>query len=99
MKETHSQEEVLTTKTIMIQQIKEFTTTFQPDMKPNIKADMTFSATDITALCQNYGQVSALALPDPPSCYAVGRGIEAAIVGEKSTIFLEANLARNQSCL
>ena len=62
---TGSQEEVLTMKANTSNQVKELTTTFPPNiLKPNTEADMIFSAlADISAACQNYGQVSSLDMP------------------------------------
>ena len=61
---TSSQEEVLKGKANLIMQVKELNTAYQPDMlKPSTRADIIFSAsTDVMAVFQKYGQVSA---PDP----------------------------------
>ena len=84
---------VLMMKMITVQQAKELTTPFQPDMlKPNTEANVVFSAlADLTAMCQNYGHVYELkSLPDPPNCYITGNGVEVAAVGVKSTAILQA---------
>ena len=54
-----NKEDVLMMKSNTINQVKELTTPFQPDMlEPNAKADLAFSVTtDITAACQHYGKV------------------------------------------
>ena len=54
-------------KTTIIKQVKELTATFQPDvLKPNTEADIEFiMSADITAMCQNYGQVRIRGSPDP----------------------------------
>ena len=53
-------------KTNTVQQVKELLTPFQQDMlKPNTESDLVFSAlADMTAMCQNYGQVFASGLLD-----------------------------------
>ena len=97
---TGSQEEVLLMKNSVVKQVKELTTTFPPDMlKPSAEADTIFSAlADVTTACQNYGQLSALGSPDPLKCYATGKGIEVALVGEVSTAVLQAVNFKGQPC-
>ena len=83
---------VLIMKTNTVHQVKELTTPFQPDtLKPNTEADMAFSAlADLTAMCQSYGQVFAPGSPDPSKCHTTGKGLEVAVVGEKSKAILHA---------
>ena len=83
---------VLMMKTNTVHQVKELTTPFQADtLKPNTQADMVFSAlADLTATCQSYGQVFSTGLPDPSKCHTTGKGLEVAVVGEKSTAILHA---------
>ena len=97
---TGSQEEVLLMKSSVVKQVKELTTTFPLDMlNPSTEADMIFSAlADVATECKNYGQVSALDLPDPSKCYITGKGIEAAVVGEMSTAVLQAINFKGQPC-
>ena len=70
-------------KSTTVRQVKELTTTFQPDMlEPNTEADMIFSAlADLTAECQNYGKVYAVGPPDPSKCHATGKGVDTAVLG------------------
>ena len=84
--------DVLMMKANTVRQVKELTTPFQPDfLEPNTKADIVFSApADMTAVCQNYGQVFPAGFPDPSKCHIAGKGAEAAVVGEKSTANLQA---------
>ena len=84
---TGSQEEVLSMKSSVVKQVKELTTTFPPDMlKTSTEADVIFSALeDVATACQNFGLVSAPGSPDPLKCHVIGKGIEAAVVGEMST--------------
>ncbi len=91
--------DVLVVKTTITKQIKEITTTFKQDsLKPNTKADMTFLTANLTAICQNYGQVSALSLPYPSKCYATGNAVREALVEERSTVLLHAINFNDQPC-
>ena len=89
---TGNENDVLMMKMNTVQQVKELTTPFERDMlKPNTEADMVFSAlADMTAMCQNYGQVYESGLPDPSNCHITGNGVEVAAVGVKSTVILQA---------
>ena len=88
---TGNENYVLMMKMNTVQQVKELTTPFQPDMlKPNTEADMVFSIlTDMTAMCQNYGQICEPGSPDPSNCHITGNGVEVAAVGVKSTPILQ----------
>ena len=98
---TDSQGEVLMMKTNIMNRVKELTSSFQPDvLKTNEEADMKFSAPqDMIAKCQNYGQVFLPGSPDPSKCQATGRGLEVAVVGEKSTAFLQAIDFNGEPCM
>ena len=89
---TGNESNVLMMKANTVQQVKELTTPFQQDMlKPNTEADMIFSAlADMTAMCQDYGQVLSLGSLDPSNCQVTGKGVEAAKVMETSTVILQA---------
>ena len=73
---TGNESDVLMMKANTVQQVKELTTPFQQDMlKPNTEADMIFSAlADITAMCQDYGQVISPDLLDSSNCQVTGKG-------------------------
>ena len=89
---TGNESNVLMMKANTVQQVKELTTPFQQDvLKPNTEADMIFSAlADMTAMCQNYGQVISPGSLDPSNCQVAGKGVEAAKVMETSTVLLQA---------
>ncbi len=40
--------------------------------------------------CQEYGKISSHDSPDPLQCHATGKGLEVAVVGEKSTVIFQA---------
>lgn len=56
-------------------------------LEPCQEADLAFSTADDTH--RKYGQLTCPTLPDPSKCHATGSGLETAIMGEKSTAFLE----------
>ncbi len=89
---TGSQGEVLKMKTTMVKQVKELTTPFRPHLlKPNTEADITFSTSlDVTVQCQQYGKIFSPGSLDPSRCHATGKGLEVAVVGEKSSALLQA---------
>ena len=91
---------VLMMKTNTVHKVKELNTPFQPDtLKPNTEADMVFSALeDLTAMCQSYGQVFSSGSPDPSKCHTTGKGLEVAVVGEKSTAILHAVSYEGKPC-
>ena len=89
---TGNESDVLMMKANTLQQVKELNTPFQQDMLiPNTVADMIFSAlADMTAMCQDYGQVFSPGSLDPSNCQVTGKGVEAAKVMETSTVILQA---------
>ena len=98
--ETESQGDVLTMKRNILKQVKELTTPFQLHiLKPITEADMRFSSsTDVTTACNNYGKVYAPGDLDPSQCQATGKGLEIAVVGEKSTTILQTINFSGEPC-
>ena len=96
---TSSQGEVMKMKTTIIKQVKELTATFQPDvLKPNTEAGLKFKVSaDVTAMIQNYGQISVPGSPDPLQCHAAGEGVEIAVIGEKSTAVIQVNNSKGEA--
>ncbi len=86
-------------KSTTVRQVKELTTTFQPDMlEPYKEANMIFSALeDLSIECQNYGKVYETGPPDCSKCSAIGKG--AAVVGEKSTVVLQTLDSNGDPCM
>ena len=93
--------DVLMMKANTVRQVEELTTPFQPDfLEPNAKADIVFSSpADMTAVCQNYGQVFSPGSPEPSKCHIAGKGAEVAVVGEKSTAILQAINFEGKPCV
>ena len=92
--------DVLMMKANIVRRVKELTTPFQPDLlEPNTKSNVVFSApADITAVCQNYGQVFTPGSPDPSKCHIAGKGADVTVVGEKSTAILQAINFEGKPC-
>jgi len=96
-----SEEDVLTMKINTVEQVKELTTPFQPDiLKPNTEADIAFSSpAEMITMCKNYGQIIlAKYLPDPSQCHTTGKAVEVAAVREKSTASLQAISFEGNPC-
>ena len=95
-----NESDVLMMKTNMIHQVKELSTPFQENtLKPNTEADMAFLAlADLTAMCLSYGKVFASNSPDPSKCHMTVKGLEVAVVGEKSTAILHAISFEGKPC-
>ena len=87
-----NKDDALMMKTNTVNTVKELSTPLQPDiLKPSTEADIVFSAlADLHSICRDYGQVFAPGSPDPSKCHATGKGLEVAVVGEKSTCILNA---------
>ena len=98
--ETESQGGVLMIKGNIVKQVEELTTPFQPDtLKPNTEADMEyFFSPNVTTACRNYGKVYLAGDPDPSRCQAIGKGLETAVIGEKSTAILQAVNFSSEPC-
>ena len=97
---TSNQEEVLKMKTTIIKQVEGLTAPLQPEvLKPIAEANVKFIIlSDITAMCQNYGRIDVPGRPDPSQCHATGKGLEVAVVGEKSTAIIQANDFQGEPC-
>ena len=97
---TSSQGEVMKMKTTIIKQVKELTATFQPDvLKPNTEAGLKFEVSaHVIVMIQNYGQICVPGSPDPLQCHATGKGVEVAVIGEKSTAIVQANDFKGKPC-
>ena len=98
--ETESQGDVLMMKRNIVKQVKELITPFQPDiLKPNTEADMRFSSSpDVTTACRNYGKIYVIGDPDPSQCQATGKGLETAVVEEKSAAILQTINFSREPC-
>ena len=95
-----NEEDVLMMKSNTVNQVDELTTPFQPDtLESNTKADMIFSAlADLTASCENYGQVFSPGSPDPSKCHITGNGPDLKLSLEMSTAILQVINFEGEPC-
>ena len=86
---TGSQGEVMKMKKAVVKQIKEMTNNFKPDMLPPCElANVKFiPSPELTQACQQFGRVF-LQQTSPEKCYATGKGLEVAKLGEEATAIL-----------
>jgi tripartite motif-containing protein 2/3/tripartite motif-containing protein 71 len=96
---TGSQGEVMKIKKMVVKQIKEITSTFKPDMlppcePPNVRFK---SSRDLTQSCQQFGEVY-LQFASPGKCYAAGKGLKVAKVGEAATAILQLVDSKGMAC-
>ena len=99
---TECQSEVLKMRKTIVHHAKELTTEFPPAfLNPCANPDMMFSSpVDVTTLLQQYGNVStATCVVNPVKCLATGKGLEAAVFGEKSTATVRAVSWNGSPCL
>ena len=96
---TGSQGEVMKMKKAVVKQIKEMTDNFKPDMLPPRElANVKFIASpELTQACQQFGDVYIHeALPE--KCYATGKGLEVAELGERATVVLHVVDQKGKAC-
>ena len=91
--------DMLTLKMNTEEQVKELTTPFPPDtLKPNTEANIDFSSSaEMATACRNIGEL-VLDTLNPSECHATGKGLEVALVGEKSTSILHAVNTDKKPC-
>ena len=99
--ERGSQADVVLTKTKMISRMKEMSDAFQPGiLEPSATANMMLlvPTANFIAQCEQLGEVSTQSAPDPSKCYATGKGIQTAVVGQVSTLTLRILNYNSQPC-
>ena len=97
---TGSEGEILTMKKPVVKQVEEITAEFKAEvLVPQEQADIRFSANtpELTQTCQQFGKVYSCPL-SPERCYATGKGLEVATVGEQATAILYAMDADGMEC-
>ena len=97
---TSNREEVLMMKTNIVNQVNELTTPFPPDiLEPNTEANVKFLVSpDVTDMCQTYGEIFSPKSPDPSKCQATGKGLDSAMVGERSIVVTQIINFDGQPC-
>ena len=86
---TGSQGEILDVKKPFVQQVKEVTAPFKSvSLVPEEQADLlfTFSETELSRSCQEFGQLVNHLPVCRANCHAEGSGLQAAVVGETATV-------------
>ena len=97
---TGSEGEILAMKKPVVKQVEEITAEFKAEvLAPQERADIKFSAStpELTQTCQQFGKVYAHPV-SPERCYATGKGLEVATVGEQATAILCAMDADGMEC-
>ena len=100
IRESDKEKYLLTIKAKVIEEMKALSNLFRPHhLEPCSEADMTFSATEeaIVEVCLKHGEVFVPVI-DPSKCYATGNGVEAAIVGERSTNIIQVVNIKGDLC-
>ena len=96
---TGSQGEVMKIKKTITKQIKEMTDNFKPDMLPPCEqADIKFiPSPKLVQACQQFGEIRVNPV-SPENCYATGKGMKVAEVGEKVTVLLHTVNDKEKAC-
>ena len=97
---TGSEGEILAMKKPVVKQVEEITAEFKADvLAPQERADIRFSAStpQLTQTCRKFGKVYSHPV-SPERCYAAGKGLEVATVGEQATAILHAMDAYGKEC-
>ena len=87
---TGSKGEILAMEKPVVQQVKEMCAEFDTNkLAPQEQADMALTASnELLQACQQFGQVRSGMCPE--KCYATGKGLEVATVGEQNTVSVHA---------
>ena len=97
---TGSEGEILAMKKPVVKQVKEITAEFKAEvLVPQERADTRFSAStpELTQTCQQFGKIYSCPA-SPERCYATGKGLEVATVGEQATAILHAIDTDGKEC-
>ena len=98
---TGSEGEILAMKKPVVKQVEEITAEFKAEvLVPQERADIRFSAAstpELTQTCQQFAKVYTHPV-SPERCFATGKGLEVATVGELATIILHAVEADGKEC-
>ena len=96
---TGSEGEILAMEKPVVHQVKEMCAEFDTSkLAPQEQADMALTASsELLPACQQFGQAYSRPLC-PEKCYATGKGLEVATVGEQSTVTVHAIDTRGSKC-
>ena len=95
---TGSEGEILAMEKPVVQQVKEMCAEFDTSkLAPQEQADMALTASsELLPACQQFGQICSGVCPE--KCYATGKGLEVATVGEQSTVSVHAIDIEGSKC-
>ena len=98
---TGSQGEVMKMKKTVVKQMKEMTGNFKPDkLAPCEAADLKFlPSPQLAQACQQFGEVFTIGTVSPEKCYATGKGLVSAKVGERATAVVHIVNDNEQACV
>jgi len=97
---TGGEGEILAMRKPVVRQVGEITAEFEPaSLVPQERANIRFSAStpELTQACQQFGQVCT-SLISPERCYATGKGLEVATIGEQATAILHIMDTDGKEC-
>ena len=97
---TGSEGEILAMKKPVVKQVEEITAEFKAEvLVPQERADIRFSVStpELTQTCQQFGKIYSHPV-SPERCYATGKGLEVATVGEQVTAILHVIDADGKEC-
>ena len=97
---TGSEGEILAMKNPVVKQVEEITAEFKAEiLASHERADIRFSAStpELTQTCQQFGKVYTCPA-SPERCYATGKGVKVATVGEQATATLHAMDTDGKEC-
>ena len=97
---TGSEGEILAMKKPVVKQVEEITAEFKAEvLVPQERADIRFSAStpELTQTCQQFGKIYSCPV-SPERCYATGKGLEVATVGEPATAVLHVIDTDGKEC-
>ena len=96
---TGSEGEILTVEKSVVQQVKEMCAEFDTSkLAPQEQADMALAASgELLPACQQFGQIY-ISQVCPDKCYATGKGLEVATVGEQNTVSVHAIDIEGSKC-
>ena len=96
---TGSQGEILAMKKPVVKQIKEITADLKPNaLVPQEQADIKFfGSPDLPPICQQFGRIYNHPV-SPERCYATGKGLEVATLGEQATAVMYAVEENGEEC-
>ena len=97
---TGSQGEMMKMKKAIVKQMREMMANFKGDMLPPCKpANIEFKASlELFKACQQFGRVFLSQKISPEKCYAAGKGLKVALLGERASVVLNVIDQKGKAC-